>query len=207
MGSSDAFHGPDQSSFSFANQPRSRFPNWEGRAPRFLGWNPHPVSAQEFPGFRISNLDTLETMQAAAAKPEVCPDLSQPAGALHAERNGSPDFAGVLSALAAPVPGQIAHEGNGSDAEEDGATLSYEAALRNRSPYAPFLCSENPPQTLPGPNSQVEPQSAPEAKNARPSSQVPPGEPGRKSASVTVRLNAAENLQLRQRAAEAGLTI
>jgi len=122
-------------------------------------------------------------MQASAEKPEVCLDSAQLDGRDVSGRGGISDFAGVLSALTLPAPGLEHSELNGDDGAEGDPTLSYECALRSHARYAPA----GTPQTQSW-------NPACEGQN-------------RRSASVTVRLSEAENTQLKNRAAEAGLTV
>ena len=134
-----------------------------------------------------------------------------------AEHSSAPSsFASLLASLAGPKGPDAAFDD--SDLAPDVASLSYESALRaharyrvpDSDPVAASLASpaasrslseflETLPQTRPD-NSLHEPSPQPlRASSAQ--NQAP------KSASVTVRLSAEENAQLRRRAAEAGLTL
>jgi predicted DNA binding CopG/RHH family protein len=127
----------------------------------------------------------------------------------------------LLAALAAPAPAW-----NDDDLADDVATLSYERALRTHTRYQHpnptdrSLLQPAEPRPLNGaeypPNrSSVEPAAMPrnaQSPTADPQPKaafVTPAalERDLKSASVTIRLSQAENAQLRQRAAQAGLTI
>ncbi len=112
----------------------------------------------------MQTVEELEIEGAGSAAPwwEVAP--------FHGTSLGAPNFAGVLSAMAAPEPSQEDPPSTETEPEEaiDPALLSYENALRAPS---------NPALGL------------------------------RRSASITIRLSRAENAQLRERAAEAGLTV
>jgi hypothetical protein len=105
---------------------------------------------------------------------------------------------------------------------DDIATLSYEHALKTHARYRPLPDHAVSPETqsaFPGTLPLFE--SGPASDHPAHQNSVPPGRAlsppqplqattdadGRKSASVTVRLTRAEDEQLRQRAAEAGLTI
>ena len=134
----------------------------------------------------------------------------------------SPSFAGVLAALAAPAPAW-----NDDDLADDVATLSYERALRaharyqrpdpaDRSLLQPaelrpldgddgFRPDRSPDEPAAIPRSAQSSTADPQPMAAL----VTPAALARdlKSASITIRLSKAENAQLRQRAAQAGLTI
>ena len=108
---------------------------------------------------------------------------------------------------------------------DDIATLSYEHALKTHARYHPFPDHALSPETQPlqpafpgslplctpstGVGDLASDEDRPPGPAAQPSqtSALSADAARRKSASVTVRLTAAEDDQLRQRAAEAGLTI
>jgi hypothetical protein len=137
----------------------------------------------------------------------------------------SPSFAGLLAAFSAP--GQKRPPARDLDGlEEDVATLSYERALRAHTRYR-TLEPSNRASTQPSDGERFRFDEAlpaadlftPTAVNeavAAPSADEE-SEPvygastahdrNLKSASITIRLSKAECMQLRQRAAEAGLTI
>ena len=156
---------------------------------------------------------------------DILQPMQQPARA-----ESSATFAGMLAAFAAP--GQKKPPARDLDGlEDDVATLSYERALRAharyRSPEAsdhaltqpykgqriraeePTAVPGNAPAATPRTQqasafSQQEPQTGPQPEFAHADSAY---ERSLKSASITIRLSKAECMQLRQRAAEAGLTI
>ena len=112
--------------------------------------------------------------------PESCPES-------HLELHDGPspvplNFASVLSAAAAPVRREHALTWNEIDEAEDTASLSYESALRAEA----------------GSRIGNRAELAPEAEN-----HIDP----KRNASVTIRLSEEENARLRERAAEAGLTV
>lgn len=102
-------------------------------------------------------------------------------------------FAGVLMDLAAP-PAKRPPARDLDGLEDDIAAISYDQALRAHARYRP-LAVDPQPQPAPEP-AAVAPASAPAIAT------LP-----RKSESVTVRLSHEESERLRQRAAEAGLTV
>lgn len=144
---------------------------------------------------------------------------------------GSPSFAGLLAALAAPSQGR-GTPWNDEDLPEEAATLSYEHALRANARYmAPALnhralarpaqvdtvsiFEADPGVVIPKEAEPLHDAAAARAAsasrmNAEPeAAQTPPLEHDRglKSASITIRLSRDECAQLRMRAAEAGLTV
>jgi hypothetical protein len=143
----------------------------------------------------------------------------------------SPSFARLLAALAAPAQ-KGAPAWNDDELADDVATLSYERALRAHSRYQPAVSSDRDPtdrsllqSAEPGPvprdkelradSSLVGPEATPQSAQFSNADCQPEGNLGLppalerdlKSASITIRLSKAENAQLRQRAAQAGLTI
>jgi pyruvate/2-oxoglutarate dehydrogenase complex dihydrolipoamide acyltransferase (E2) component len=135
-------------------------------------------------------------------------------------------FAGFLAALAEPEKRPDSPWG-GDGLEDDIATLSYERALRahgrirgtDASDYSPaqtaasgqFVASQAPAAAAARPVQTAAPQS-PAAANAgtQPAAAFRPYtalDRDLKCASITIRLSKAEGAQLRQRAAEAGLTV
>jgi hypothetical protein len=120
-------------------------------------------------------------------------------------------FAGFLSALTSTAPASRGTEWNDDALAADVATLSYESALKTHSRY------EQAPDPDPQFCAQAEQVSAarrPAADAESSRGAVPRGpQPSAlnngdlKSASVTIRMSPAECAQLRQRAAEAGMTI
>jgi hypothetical protein len=134
----------------------------------------------------------------------------------------SPSFAGLLAAHASPAPAW-----SDDDLADDVATLSYERSLRThlRDRHA-GLPGRSLPQSAesepidggqePGADdSLLEPRATALRSqylgaDSQPKTAIVPMAPLEKDlkcASVTLRLSKAENAQLRQRAAEAGLTI
>jgi hypothetical protein len=138
---------------------------------------------------------------------------SQPAASASPAAEPS-SFAGFLSALTSPAPSSRNNSWDDNALAEDVATLSYESALKTHARYKP---SPDPPQSSsafvperaspdPGnfiPMAAREPQAP--ASSPAPSPKAGPGE--LKSASITIRMSHAECAQLKQRAAEAGMTI
>lgn len=123
------------------------------------------------------------------------------------ETHSASSFASFLAAL--PLPST--KQGSGwSDAElaDDVATLSYEQALQT---HARTRSSSPSPASVTAERSQPA-RAARAASHAVPQRPVQHGrrvtEPAdRKSASITIRLGAAESAQISARAAEAGLTV
>jgi hypothetical protein len=159
--------------------------------------------------------------------------MEQPAAA-HAPSPNSPSFAGLLAALAAPAAKRPS-AWNDDQLAGDVATLSYESALRTHARYhsasptdqsltGPFSPEVDPetihaPDRFPtgtpiarqeitsaGPAASSPPTSRPRANTPPETTHFPLGR-DLKCASITIRLSEAECAQLRQRAAEAGLTV
>jgi len=145
--------------------------------------------------------------------------MQQPASSRPSPSSAS--FAGLLAALTSP--GKKEPVGwNDDDLADDVATLSYERALRAHSRYkAPdatdrALTQPRTPANVRGLEAMpYEPDSTPPVE-AAPSVAVVAGpdteacsaaDRNLKRASITIRLSKAECLQLRRRAAEAGLTV
>lgn len=133
---------------------------------------------------------------------------------------GSTSFAGLLAALAAPKP-QPAPAWHEDELAEDGATLSYERALRAHARYRPADSSgwtfpqardtasvpdheADDDDTFP-PAQAKSAQSAPGWNKDETSGTMP--DQTRRCASVTVRLSKAECAQLQERATAAGLSV
>jgi hypothetical protein len=116
-------------------------------------------------------------------------------------------FAGFLSALASPAPSSRIGSWNDDALADDVATLSYESALKAHSRYKPA------PEPLSNPSSACVPERvSPATGGLFPTAARQPQPPAAgscdlKSASITIRMSQAECAQLRQRAAEAGMTI
>ncbi len=131
---------------------------------------------------------------------------SQPAASA-SSHSASPSFAGFLSALASPAPASQNASSNDDALADDVATLSYESALKAHSRYKP--APEPPPQA----SSAFNPERVSPVSNSLFSPVAQESEPRAyrlrdlKSASITIRLTEAECAQLKQRAAEAGMTI
>jgi len=124
-------------------------------------------------------------------------------------------FSGMLSAFIAPVQKRTGKWDDPLD--EEGETLSYERALRTHARYKPSapddsfftMPSASEPtdqaaKTAPSLEPRAEDSSTPEI---HPSGASPEPERTLKCASITIRLSQAECVQLRARAAEAGLTV
>ncbi len=135
-------------------------------------------------------------------------------------------FVSLLAALTSPAP-KPAQGWNDDDLEDDVAILSYERALNTHSRYKSSGATDRlfPPVSDPEPFQRPEALSSakglcaktaasptapawiePSEVEARPdfSSAL---EQNRKCASITIRLSSTECMQLRRRAAEAGLTV
>jgi predicted DNA binding CopG/RHH family protein len=127
----------------------------------------------------------------------------------------APDFAGLLAVLAASKPIELP-TWNDEELPRDVATLSYERALRKHARYKSGDAEVFSTVQLPDVQSQHTSAGSQNAVSARlrvdesirrAASGASPIERDRKCASVTIRMSQAECEQLRQRAAEAGLTI
>jgi hypothetical protein len=133
----------------------------------------------------------------------------------------SPSFMGLLAALAEPET-KFPPARDDDGLADDIATLSYENALRTHARYRPAadeplpstaaqpvgLHPAKPQMDVPMAAASLLPQPDRNAATAADSNRVSgTREQVLKRASVTIRLNESECAQLRQRAAEAGLTI
>jgi hypothetical protein len=135
---------------------------------------------------------------------------SQPAASA-ASSSAPSSFAGFLSALTSPAPSSGNASWNDDALAGDVATLSYESALKAHSRYKP--APEPLPQSSPvcglerdsPATGSLSPGAASQSQPRSPTSAIAPGD--LKSASITIRVSQAECAQLRQRAAEAGMTI
>ncbi len=124
------------------------------------------------------------------------------------------NFASLLAALTAPAP-KPATEWNEDGLAEDIATLSYEQALRTHTRYRSAQPDNSRPiqhgraSSLSGPGGT--PHTRTQGRNSAGQPKAGHGstvlEKNRKSASITIRLSREEGAQLRERAAEAGLTV
>jgi hypothetical protein len=132
-----------------------------------------------------------------------------------------PDFEGLLAAIARPPSNPEIDQDEGGFAE-DVATLSYESALRTYARYKPstpidpalMRASRSsgipaPSESIPRPTGRANSQAQPFVGLGMKSSAGVPNarDPDRKSASITIRLSGEERDLLRQRAAEAELTV
>jgi predicted DNA binding CopG/RHH family protein len=117
----------------------------------------------------------------------------------------SSGFAGFLSALtsAASSPGKT--QWNDDALADDVATLSYESALKAHSRYRPAAEPLAEVAAATRPMEAKAQDSTSIAEPMRKCLNLRAGEP--KSTSITVRMSQAECAQLKQRAAEAGMTI
>ncbi|HWE85390.1 MAG TPA: hypothetical protein VG267_10630 [Terracidiphilus sp.] len=118
-------------------------------------------------------------------------------------------FAGMLEEYAAPAKFPPARDldGLGIDGlEDDVATLTYEHALKAHARYRPEP-DPVPLRKVSSPLPEQIPLIPREPAQAAAQLHAQAASAPRKSASVTVRLTAEEDKQLRARAAEAGLTI
>ena len=150
--------------------------------------------------------------------------MQQPAPAQPSSNPSS--FAGLLATLASPPPQAAEDESlwSTSDLGEDVATLSYERALRTHARYRPadrrvdresdrFDELPAPPVGAgvdDGAVAAIGTNAADAADTASAATPLPTGvatDRDLRSASVTIRMNKAECARLRERAAEAGLTV
>jgi hypothetical protein len=113
----------------------------------------------------------------------------------------SESFASLLASLAAPAPA----EPSAWDAElaDDVTTLSYESALRTHARMKP---SFEPPYAATDPDDTKPAADSPAADPIAAYACTQPMAP-LKCASITIRMTTEECTQLRQRAAEAGMTV
>ncbi|MDR3724939.1 MAG: hypothetical protein P4K83_10675 [Terracidiphilus sp.] len=113
-------------------------------------------------------------------------------------------FASLLAALAAPEPAQPTAWD--ADLADDVTTLSYESALRTHARYKP---SPEPFASAFEPEPEPEPKPAPAPATANSHAAAAYVQPilPLKCASITLRMTEEECTQLRQRAAEAGMTV
>ncbi len=133
----------------------------------------------------------------------------------------SASFAGLLAALASPaanatdIPPASIPAWSSDDLSEEVTTLSYERALRAHARYKPADRYDATAAAAGGRNEQPATVAKPVAsakfdesagEEARETAQAA-AELERRRASVTIRLSAAECARLKQRAAEAGLTV
>lgn len=113
----------------------------------------------------------------------------------------SSNFASLLAALAKPEE-ETLPEWNDEGLADDVATLSYERALRTHARYRPSETDRQPRRTAPALSAESRRQAARPANDKLADADRSP-----KSASITLRMSQAECAQLRERAAEAGLTV
>jgi hypothetical protein len=128
--------------------------------------------------------------------------------------SASSSFAGLLASLATPSKSEAARDSTWNDAGlgDDVVTLSYEQALRHHARYR-TASRDNRPEggAVTAGVGEGEPGYVPQSQSCAPPnlSDVPTLKRARslRTASVTIRLSGDEAARLRQRAAEAGLTI
>jgi Mobilization protein NikA len=120
---------------------------------------------------------------------------------------GSPTFAGMLSALTAPEKDKLDEplEWANDDPADDAATLSYEHALRARGSFRPEDWPGMDPESPESAMAEIAVNA--NAGSVQSTESIEETDRKRRSASVTVRLSRAECMQLKKRAADAGLTI
>ena len=172
--------------------------------PLFQFWNSYGIVHGDFLRFTVPGHSMLHSMQQTAQAP------STPS---------TPSFAGLLAALTAPAPKTA---WNNDDLADDVATLSYEHALRAHARYKPSDPFAPPELSGAEESSGVPEESSSTAQTA--SLWAAPGwsedakagstheistllDRNKKCASITIRLSKSECDQLRQRAAQAGLTV
>ncbi len=115
--------------------------------------------------------------------------------------SASPDFSSLLAALTKSEE-KILPEWNEESLTDDAATLSYERALRAHARYRPSEPDRRPSEAAPVTATQTR-KLATQLTTGK-SADV---DRSPKSASITLRMSQAECAQLRERAAEAGLTV
>lgn len=173
-------------------------------------------STQDFSHFDPDHLCNGRFLTRASTHRGMLPFMQQPAPTQPSPTQSS--FAGLLASLASPPPAANEDEAlwSSSDPGEDVASLSYERALRAHVRYRPL---ERDAERVEAPGDA----SAATSTGAR---NLAAAEVARKNAvksavaslladsaaelratSVTIRLSKAESARLRERAAEAGLTI
>jgi len=124
----------------------------------------------------------------------------------------APDFARLLAALAAAKPTDLP-AWNDPELPQDVATLSYESALRRHARYKSGDAEDISNARLESRRSSTDAHNVENSRlrknesTRRAAAAVPMSERDRKCVSVTIRMSQAECEQLRERAAEAGLTI
>jgi len=119
----------------------------------------------------------------------------------------SSSFAGFLSALTSPALASQSGSWNNDALADDVTTLSYESALKSHSRYKPEFDPLPPPAAAVA-HDGVSPDSGSLFSTAAGKPQSAAVKPGdHKSSSITIRMSEAECAQLKQRAAEAGMTI
>ncbi len=112
-------------------------------------------------------------------------------------------FAGFLASLTDPeTPRPSARNEDGL--EDDIATFSYEPALRAQTQYGSDPVAAGPVTALPA---APRPLQGDGESHEPPAPKFQPAEKPLKKASITIRLSESECAQIRQRAAEAGLTV
>lgn len=171
--------------------------------------------------FETGSLDS-DDFPLAQARPRFnLQNMSSPAAT--ASSVPSPSFAGTLAELATPgkkfPPRRVSGDLFADDFADDVATLSYESALRTHNRYRVTDAAAVPDETSPMEPASTEILASPSlfaasAKElaARLSSQsarmeTTPLQRNLKRASITIRLSEPECAQLRQRAAEAGISV
>ena len=133
--------------------------------------------------------------------------MQSPSQAAASSTPDSSTFAGFLSALTSPAPASESGLWNNDALADDVTTLSYESALKAHSRYKPEF-DPLPPPAAAFAHDGVSPDSGSLFSTAAGKPQPAAVKPGdHKSASITIRMSEAECTQLKQRAAEAGMTI
>jgi len=122
----------------------------------------------------------------------------------------SSSFADLLAALAASTPAREAGTAQ-DELADDIATLTYEQALRTHARYsAAGKADFSPAQTAMSRIISSQPDRTGKLRQSKPAQTTPlspADQKNHKMASVTIRISSEENAQLRQRAAEAGVTV
>jgi len=180
-----------------------------------LIWNPPGPCCGKFLKFAAVSYGILHSMRQPSAS---------------ATSPNSPSFAGLLAALATPVP-KSASAWNDDDLEDDVATLSYERALRTHTRHRSTGLTDHPlteaaaseatrfeapvkAQAAPFEQSAAEFAASAKFQEIAENTEPEPNclrtaqlERNLKDASITIRMSKAECAQLHRRAAEAGLTV
>jgi hypothetical protein len=166
-------------------------------------------SRSPFPFLKFTQRSILRIPSSSRCRSPILDAMQSPSQPAASNSSGPepPSFAGFLSALASPVSSPHGSAWNDETLADDVVTLSYENALKAHSRYKPQLDL----LPIPKPDAPAENVSSPQESVSRCATPVFPQPPTAggdlKTASITIRMSQAECAQLKQRAAEAGMTI